>query len=318
MQTAGGPGKEVGKAAGTGLKGGWASILKPPSDKDIKGKRRTHKAFDLPRRVFDYLVVLDFEWTADNKKGFGPPEIIEFPSVIVQGQYPFAFVDTIQMYVKPVQNPILTKFIKELTAITQEQVDTGLTLKDAMGKYDAWLEDNGLRTRPGNEPRPRSSPDSSLPCASTQAHSSPGKTFAIVTWGDSDVMGVLHNQLKGLGIPRPVYFDSWINLKTLFKQHYRREARGGLENVVNSCGLSFDGRAHSGLVDSINTAKICVQMMQQGFKFWRTTRGFGANGEAFGTQQAKRHRDGMGSSLGSLCTEVQDQMPTIKEARSTS
>lgn len=43
--------------------------MKPPSDKDIKGKRRTHKAFDLPRRVFDYLVVLDFEWTADNKKG---------------------------------------------------------------------------------------------------------------------------------------------------------------------------------------------------------------------------------------------------------
>ena len=56
---------------------------------------------------------------------------------------------------------------------------------------------------------------------------------------------------------------------------------------MESCGLRFEGRAHSGLIDSQNTAKIAIQMMQQGFCFTRTTRGFGVDGVAFG---AKRRR----------------------------
>ena len=114
------------------------------------------------------------------------------------------------------------------------------------------------------------------------------------------------------GLARPWYFDNWINLKVLYKQHYKREPKGGLEACVRclclllsvdlacdaiytfirsttghtalrnrtmiccrrSCGLQFEGRAHSGLVDSKNTAAICIQMMRQGFVFSRATRYF--------------------------------------------
>jgi hypothetical protein len=37
------------------------------SVQDVVGKRRTRKAFDAPLRPFEYLVVMDFEWTCDNK-----------------------------------------------------------------------------------------------------------------------------------------------------------------------------------------------------------------------------------------------------------
>ena len=42
------------------LSEGW-SFLKSPSAKDVRGPRRSRKAFDLPLQPFDYLVVLDFE-----------------------------------------------------------------------------------------------------------------------------------------------------------------------------------------------------------------------------------------------------------------
>ena len=45
---------------GRGLSKGW-SFLKSPSAKDVRGPRRSRKAFDSPLQPFDYLVVLDFE-----------------------------------------------------------------------------------------------------------------------------------------------------------------------------------------------------------------------------------------------------------------
>lgn len=65
------------------LSGAW-SFMSTPTTKDISGSRKVSKAFDAPKKTFDHLIVLDFEWTCDNAK-FGPPEIIEFPSVLLSG-----------------------------------------------------------------------------------------------------------------------------------------------------------------------------------------------------------------------------------------
>ena len=108
--------------------------------------------------------------------------------------------------------------------------------------------------------------------------------FALVTWSDADLMTQLHRELKWRKLPRPWYFTRWINLKLLWKQHYRREPTGGLQACVESLGLTFEGRAHSGLVDARNTAKIAADMARQGMRFVRTTRGCGADGEPFGTR----------------------------------
>ena len=67
------------------LSGAW-SFMSPPTKKDVTGGRRSSKGFDAPKKVFDQLIVLDFEWTCDDRK-FGPPEIIEFPSVLLSGKF---------------------------------------------------------------------------------------------------------------------------------------------------------------------------------------------------------------------------------------
>ena len=97
-------------------------------------------------------------------------------------------------------------------------------------------------------------------------------SFCIITWGDSDIGTILKEQCKRLKIELPSYFHQWINLKSLFKQHFGWEPHGGLQNVVERCGYSFDGRAHSGLVDSRNTAKIVKKMLEEGYRFTRPTR----------------------------------------------
>jgi inhibitor of KinA sporulation pathway (predicted exonuclease) len=58
---------------------------------------------------YDYLVVLDFEWTCDNRRLPGPPpplEIIEFPSVLVRAvPRPARAVDEFQAPPRPGPRP---------------------------------------------------------------------------------------------------------------------------------------------------------------------------------------------------------------------
>jgi ERI1 exoribonuclease 2 len=256
----------------------------------------------------DTLLVLDFEWTADNTKKVLPiPEITQFPTVALrlvkrrggsrdvtspQSQHPasssssssssamvppaspaswvqqdmevFASFDT---FVRPTLNPTLSRFAIDLTAITQQQVDAAPTIAQALPQYMCWLHKLGLVDEEGRR----------------IGH------WAIVTWGDSDVMTVLRQELEYKGLQLPPCFNHWINLKddSVFKKHYGRDPRGGLRCCVESVGAEWTGRAHNGLVDSINTAKIVRKMVQTGFKFTRATRGIGRDGTPFGGKRVK-------------------------------
>ena len=283
----------------------WGSLT-APTIKDIRGKRKRQTALNAPPPLMDYLVVLDFEWTADDKQKMLPiPEITQFPSVVLklvekkkgipmetcydQQQYPankiplpndltmppseelclrqdaFA-IAAFDTFVRPTFNPILTDFSIQLTAITQEQVSTAPTMEQALQQYLQWLELLGLvvdnkGTRRGN--------------------------WCFVTWGDGDIMSTLRQELQYKHIPLPACFDKWINLKcdSMFTKHYGREPRGGLRKCVESVGATWEGRAHNGLVDSINTAKIVRHMVQTGFRFTRATRGLDKDGIPFGQKR---------------------------------
>eukprot|EP00035_Acanthoeca_spectabilis_P027456 m.466649 g.466649 ORF g.466649 m.466649 type:complete len:294 (-) comp25434_c0_seq1:137-1018(-) len=261
--------------ARTTLPGAWG-FLKAPRPEDFRGKRRRQLAFDAPKKPFNYLVILDFEWTCCNRTKMVPhPEIIEFPSVLLRlhpgstrAPSHAVVVDEFQRYVRPRHNPVLTPFCKDLTAITQEEVNSGVGLEEAMRLHTEWLAGHGitLANRHPDEP-----------------------TACIVTWGDSDVLSALHTQCTAEEIPlSPIFRQGWINLKELFRRHFGREPRGGLQRCVESCGFSFDGRAHSGLVDTRNTAKIAMRMAGEGFKFVRCTRGFDQSGQPHG----KKRKDG--------------------------
>ena len=79
-------------------------------------------------------------------------------------------------------------------------------------------------------------------------------------------------QMEALKLTRTPWFDRWINLKLAYTSVYKKDSRG-LQKCVEKIGLHFEGRAHSGLVDSINTAKIVLDMInKQNYRFCRCTR----------------------------------------------
>ena len=119
---------------------GWGS-LRPPTAADFKNKKRKR---NLP--ALTHLVVLDFEWTADNRKKVEPiSEITQFPSVLVKLDGPNSrIIDEFNTYVRPVLNPTLTKFSIELTGITQQMVNNAPTLPNALDKYLSWLKKHNL------------------------------------------------------------------------------------------------------------------------------------------------------------------------------
>lgn len=68
---------------------------------------------------YDYLCIIDFEATCEiaNPSGF-QHEIIEFPAVLLNTKT-LQIVHEFHKYCRPLWNPILSDFCKELTGITQ-------------------------------------------------------------------------------------------------------------------------------------------------------------------------------------------------------
>jgi inhibitor of KinA sporulation pathway (predicted exonuclease) len=275
----------------------WGS-LRPPTERDICGPRKRQKALDAPPPSLDFLVVLDLEWTADDKTKMLPIcEITQLPSVLMklvdkqEGEdavtsmtkhtspvalpsdlyipslsnktdaYAISAFDT---FVRPTLNPVLTKFSIDLTAITQKDVDRAPMIEFALKTYMKWLESIGL--------------------VNSNGFRTSDYNWCFCTWGDVDIMSTLRKELTYKDLALPPCFNRWINLKSdsIFKKHYGREPKGGLRACVESVGARFDGRAHNGFVDSLNTAKIVRHMVQTGFRFTQATRGLDKNGIPFG------------------------------------
>ncbi|KAL3537582.1 hypothetical protein ACH5RR_000948 [Cinchona calisaya] len=186
---------------------------------------------------FQYFVVIDFEATCDKERNPHPQEIIEFPSVIVSsltGQLEACF----QTYVRPTCNQLLTDFCMDLTGIQQIQVDRGVTLSEALLSHDKWLENKGIKNT----------------------------NFAVVTWSNWDCQVMLESECRFKKIRKPPYFNKWINLKVPFCEVFGG-ARCNLKEAVQMAGLTWQGRAHCGLDDAKNTARLLALLMHRGFKF---------------------------------------------------
>lgn len=185
---------------------------------------------------YPYYVILDFEATCDYPQQIKPMEIIEFPSVIVETATN-TIISEFQIYVKPVIHPKLTKFCTELTGITQETVDKGVTFEEALKAYNKWLSEYGLY----------------------------GDNFVIVTCGDWDIKTEFPVQCKRSGVKIPSHFKQWVNIKKEFARFYGIHKPGGLLKMLTHLGYTFKGRHHSGIVDCRNTARIWMKMHEDGY-----------------------------------------------------
>ncbi|OWF37871.1 ERI1 exoribonuclease 2 [Mizuhopecten yessoensis] len=202
-----------------------------------------------PSQPFEYLIVLDFESTCWKEKKFQTQEIIEFPAVLLNtatGDIESEF----QYYVQPHEHPILSDFCHELTGITQELVDEGIPLRLCLKKFSKWLDglcrDKGIAFSPVLRGRQSSS-----------------KAATFVTWSDWDLGVCLFNECRRKQLLKPPQLNSWIDLRATYRKFYNRRPQG-LNGALQDLGITFEGRQHSGLHDSRNTARLAWRMAKDG------------------------------------------------------
>ncbi len=195
-----------------------------------------------PRQPFRYLAVVDVEATCERGSRPYVHEIIELPVVLVDLET-LERVDEFHSYVRPTINTTLTEFCVKLTGITQAQVDAAPTLDVVLLELDGWLRERGLCPTPDESPHQRQ--------------------FAFGTDGPWDLNYFLDGECRRKAIPKPLYFDKWVNLKQTFADHYKTR-RCKIHKMLELQGMRFEGRLHSGIDDSRNIARIAIKMARDG------------------------------------------------------
>lgn len=225
----------------------------PKASKKVPKKKSIKRQSSNPqpkKKMVDYLCLLDFMATCNDGPPPKPQEIIEFPAMLLNvetGEVEGVF----HSYIKPDVHQQLSEYCIELTGITQHQVDSGISLVEALDMHQQWLNNHGLislsealKQGPKRDPSQR--------------------TFIYTICGDWDLKVCLPNQLEYQKKKLPMAFQSWINIKWPFENMYHKSVRG-IADMLSEMGLAPDSSSDSGLDDCRNLAHICQRMIKHGW-----------------------------------------------------
>ncbi|UZE25458.1 3'-5' exoribonuclease [Pseudomonas sp. B21-056] len=169
-------------------------------------------------------LVIDLEATTD--EGGWPVtemEIIEIGATLVNRDG--RELDHFQRFVRPLRRPLLTPFCRELTHITQANIDGAAPISEVWPAFERWL---------------------------APYHANLG---GWVSWGDYDRKQLLQEwqqqQLQSALAQVP-----HMNLKQRFAKARRLERPLGLNGALQLAGLQFSGQQHRALEDARNTARL--------------------------------------------------------------
>ncbi len=171
-----------------------------------------------------HWLVIDLEATTD--EGGWPVsemEIIEIGATLVNREG--REQDHFQRFIRPVRRPMLTPFCRELTHITQANIDSAAPLSEVWPLFERWLSQHQPRLE------------------------------GWASWGDYDRKQLQlewHNhQLHSLlnDVPH-------MNLKQRFAKARRLERPLGLNAALQLAGMQFNGQQHRALEDARNTARL--------------------------------------------------------------
>ena len=171
----------------------------------------------------DRIVVMDLEATCDDR-GSVPKhemEIIEIGAVLIHPG-DFLFLSEHQAFVRPARHPVLTAFCRELTTISQADVDGAPLFPDAIAAFKAWMVEHGA----------------TVWCS----------------WGDYDRKQMQQDcALQGVPYPMP---GRHINVKALFSETRGIKKRLGMAEALTHAGLDLAGTHHRGIDDARNIARL--------------------------------------------------------------
>jgi len=197
----------------------------------------------VPRPLSFYLVI-DFEATCeeassnDSTNGASYPcEIIEFPCIALCA-YTLQVVGEFHTYVRPLIQPQLSPFCRRLTGIAQKEVTGAPDIHEAVLRFSTWVDET--------------------------LHVPDPRAIAVVCDGPCDIGKFLHTHILRDGLKVPKYLRRWCDVRQLYRSVLGQSPRGSLRDIVESLGLPFVGRQHSGLDDARNIANVVVALKGRG------------------------------------------------------
>lgn len=176
----------------------------------------------------NYHLIIDLEATCCNDASFPKEEmeIIEIGAVMVS-QETQTIISEFQSFVQPVRHPQLTDFCKELTTISQAEVDAALGFKEVMQEFQKWT--------------------------------SAFENFDFGSWGNYDLNQLIQD-CRFHQIPFFINVASHRNLKEEFSKFLGVSKRYGMSKALTKVGLKLEGRHHRGIDDARNIARILIYM----------------------------------------------------------
>ena len=166
-------------------------------------------------------IIVDLEATCWEGERFRQMEIIEIGAVKLD-KPDGGPTSSFSTFVRPLLNPTLSDFCKQLTSITQEDINTAPSFPSAFHSFCQWI---------GSE-----------------------RPMMLCSWGFYDVKQ-FKNDCRLYDIWTPTMFENHINLKEQFARIYNVRPCG-MEKALRIAGLQLDGTHHRGIDDARNIAKL--------------------------------------------------------------
>lgn len=166
------------------------------------------------------VIIFDLEATCiEDNRGYAM-ETIEIGAID-------NFGNEFNSFIKPIINPILTPYCKNLTHISQSDVDTADTFDLVILDFIRYID--------GDE---------------------------ILSWGEFDKNQLLRDlELHKLYIYKNQITDNYKNLKDYYKEVTGFKAKG-TRKVMNKLGIEFVGKQHRAITDAINLQKIYFHLKE--------------------------------------------------------
>ena len=171
-----------------------------------------------------HWLVIDLEATTDD--GGWPlsdMEVIELGASVVTraGRE----VDHFQRFIRPQRRPLLTPFCRQLTRISQADIDSAAPLVQVWAQFERWLGQH-------------------LP-----------KLEGWASWGDYD-RKQLQQEWQQKKLDSALARLPHMNLKQQFAQARQLRRAPGLNSALQLAGMQFNGQQHRALEDARNTARL--------------------------------------------------------------
>lgn len=171
-----------------------------------------------------HWLVIDLEATSD--EGGWPladMEIIEIGATLAAADG--RELDHFQRFVCPLRRPCLTPFCRELTRISQSEIDAAAPLAGVWSQFERWLARHSPRLE------------------------------GWASWGDYD-RRQLEQDWRRHRLDSRLMQLPHLNLKQAFAQARRLQHPVGLNTALQLAGFSFQGQQHRALEDARNTARL--------------------------------------------------------------